>query len=523
MSLRRQSLSPTANLLRNSRLFSLPNPLPRPLVTEPYGSGSVKASDSATLPYPTHQAIATTPSSLARGDWGLKRPLPSKSRLLQSSSPVVRVNQWDTIEHVTDFDSAADHVRTRQKFEELGIPMIKGLAVFGTTDVTSRPGKSAFEETADITAYTTEVGMDGAAMYLSALKEKVRSSVAGQRQEPDTYVPPKVLEHAVRRTNQRWKHDGPWLPGMSARDFTSYLSKTLTSRRAEFNKYLIEYVKNQIYDSRRQAHKASNPPPLDDAEAKALEAELDKKWSIFTPWDIAAGIHNLRTQCAQDPLNSKLVQNLIVPFLRLPPIKLKATHYSADQTGEVGGYKFDDDTTPNSTHPSAGLSYLRTKAYLANHPILGPQAKDAPVEARVIQSSATARVSNSPYAALGVAGFVANDEVRKTGGFQRTGAHLSGVEKLDLDTHGGAKVSVQAPFAAVSPDGKVHIKLLRSYGEELRVKRGELEDRPPEREGAEQNAAEDLTFNNTGEGKTPEERDMLDMLTQANRENAKKS
>src|SRR5689334_15181708 len=112
MSLRRQSLSPTANLLRNSRLFSIPNPLPRPPASVQFrdGAGVIKESETATRPFPTHQAIATTPKSAARGDWGLKRPLPVRSRLLQSGDPVVRVNALDTIEHITDFDSATDHV-----------------------------------------------------------------------------------------------------------------------------------------------------------------------------------------------------------------------------------------------------------------------------------------------------------------------------------------------------------------------------------------------------------------------------
>jgi hypothetical protein len=486
------------------------------LVSEPYGAGSIRSSDSATLPYPTHQAITTTPSSLARGDWGLKRRLPSRSRLLQSSNPVLRVKQWDTIEHVTDFDSAADHVRTRQKFEELGIPMVKGMAGFGSTDMTLSHGKSAFEETSDVTAYTTEAGMDGATMYLNALKERIQGSVEEQRRESDTYVPPTLREHAARRTNQRWKHDGPWLPGMSAQDFTAYMSKTLASRRAEFNKYLVEYVKNQIYDSRRQAHKASNTFPLDDAEAKAQEAELEKKWSTFTPSDIAAGIHNLRTQCAQDPLNSRLVQTLIVPFLRLPPLRIKNTTYSADQAGEVGGHKFDDGTTPNSTHPSAGLSYLRTKSYLANHPILGPQAKDTPAEARIVQATAANNISYSPYARLGVAGFIANDEARQTGANQRSAAALPGINSLDLETPGGAKVSVQTPFAAVSPDGKVHVKTTRSYGDELRVKRGELDDRPPERENMERDAVGNLKLDNRADANNLQEQQMMDLLASMN-------
>jgi len=175
MALSRQSISPTANLLRNSRLFSLPNPLPRPPVSETYGAGISKASDTATLPYPTHQAIATTKSSLARGDWGLKRPIPSRSHLVQVSDPVLRVTQLDTIEHVTDFESAADHVRTRQKWEEMGVPMIKGLSLMRNRGVSDDLLPGAFEVRDDTTSYDTDLGLDEAGLYLKALKKSMPS------------------------------------------------------------------------------------------------------------------------------------------------------------------------------------------------------------------------------------------------------------------------------------------------------------------------------------------------------------
>ncbi|KAI7149897.1 hypothetical protein KC352_g28834, partial [Hortaea werneckii] len=105
------SSSPTARLLQSSRLFSLPRPLPQPHIENITSTGVYRASDSATLPYPTHQAIATTASSRSRGDWGLKRALPKKATQ-DTSTPHIRVSAQDTPEHITDFGSAADHTQT---------------------------------------------------------------------------------------------------------------------------------------------------------------------------------------------------------------------------------------------------------------------------------------------------------------------------------------------------------------------------------------------------------------------------
>ncbi|KAF2019230.1 hypothetical protein BU24DRAFT_418816 [Aaosphaeria arxii CBS 175.79] len=521
MSLRRQSLSPTANLLRNSRLFALPNPLPRPSVAESFGSGSTKESDSATIPYPTHQAIATTPSSAARGDWGLKRPLPKRSRILQTSNPVVRIKQWDSIEHITDFDSATDHVRTRQKFEELNIPLLKGLSHFRDTDLTYTPPKSAFEKRADITSYDVEDGLDGAAIFLRALKEsrvkreqenrstkkamrkakesgeKVDESFEAARFTP--FTPPS--QEVFKLSNPRWKNDGPWLPGMSATEFTSYLSKEISKRKNEFSRYLVEFVKGQIYTTRRHASSQAETIPIDAAEAEAFRQKKEKEWSNITAADVSSGITALRAQCAKDPLTSDLVNKLIIPFLRLPPMKLKSTEFGANPNSKraIDSYRFSDDTTPASTHPSAGLSYLRTKAFLSNHPILGPQALPTPITSRVVQPRQTSNTTETT-ARLGVAGFVTEDEHSKMTSMATRGSARfeSGIQTLDVDTHGGKKVPVQPQFASVSPDGKVFIKVKRSNGPELAVSRGQLEDKPPEREGNQTTSLNDLRSGRSG-------------------------
>ncbi|KAF3160333.1 hypothetical protein TWF106_002732 [Orbilia oligospora] len=103
-----KSLGPTANLIRNSRLMAMPQPLAHTL------------SDSQLFraPYPTHQAITTPESSRARGDWGLKRSMPRKVE-----STYIKYNDIDTIEHMTKIESAHDTVMTLKKWQEMDIPL----------------------------------------------------------------------------------------------------------------------------------------------------------------------------------------------------------------------------------------------------------------------------------------------------------------------------------------------------------------------------------------------------------------
>lgn len=483
MALRRQSLSPTANLLRNSRLFSLPNPLPKPAVTESYNAGTMKISDTATLPFPTHQAIATTQRSLARGDWGLKRPLPSRSRIVQKANPVVRVTQLDTIEHITDFDSASDHVRTRQKFEELSIPMLKGMAAMRDQALSSA-ATGAFDQRSDMTSYEDEETLDEAGAIFSAIKKSVEAN-AGQPN--GTFVPFNLPQPDTARHNtRRWKHEGPWLPGMSATDFTRFMTEQLSGRKHEFKKYLRHYVKNEIYTSRQVAARNKTPEnPLDlDAhlaqqEDPAYLASQQKLWADISEDEIRAGMNKLRAEAAVNPLQSKLVQRLVVPFLRIPTIRLKDTRFSADaKADDAARYRFDDDVAPLSTHPSAGLGYLRTDAIVQNHPILGPQKERNPVAARVVESRIAGR---DPAAKLGIAGFVTSDEYVATGERKNYRTTEDPAYDIDIATEGGAKLSVLPRYASVTNSGRVHIKLHRSVGAELQVARGALEDRPPVR------------------------------------------
>lgn len=60
-------------------------------------------------------------SSHARGNWGLKRDLPTKTRY-----PFLRYTALDTLEHFTTYESASDDVLTLKKWQEMDVPSSAG-------------------------------------------------------------------------------------------------------------------------------------------------------------------------------------------------------------------------------------------------------------------------------------------------------------------------------------------------------------------------------------------------------------
>ncbi|KAB8349784.1 hypothetical protein FH972_023798 [Carpinus fangiana] len=335
--------SPTAKLLRNSRLFSLPPTLQRP--SEAVGNLAAADTGSSTLPYPVQQAITTPASSRARGDWGLKRALPLRSTT-KSSTPLIRINALDTIEHITDYDSAADLSLTLAKIQELALP------------ITTRPQRqraSVFAES--------------------------RSVFEAETDHTDPDAPQKDPN------NRRWKFQGPWLAGMSEGDFIRYVAKQLRGRKAEFAAFLREHHARTSETMRRQENRDKGV----DLET-VIDATTEEQ--SFRDW-----MRQLRASFA---LESEL-SRLITRFLDLPESSLgipSRTSFSdlAQQVSEKG---------PPRTHPSAGVSYLKSNAIIPNHPILGPRAATTPVEARVLRTRGTQ--ARDPANRLGLAGIVTPD------------------------------------------------------------------------------------------------------------------
>ena len=230
-----KQLSPAGQILRNSRLFSLPPPLQRPNIA----SLTERFSETATLPYPTHAALETTPSALARGDWGLKQPLPLKSTA-RTSTPTIRIRDIDNINHITDFESAADHVLTLKKWQEISLPvsnqMTLGKRVSSITgQEILRHHKSVFEPEYDNT---------------------------------------EVQGRIVERT--RWKYKGPWLAGQTQGEFEDYVQEMMTRHKGEFQKFLRAQLSQKL--TRDRHHAALDSGTEVDAEPVKVS---DEEFSIY--------------------------------------------------------------------------------------------------------------------------------------------------------------------------------------------------------------------------------------------------
>lgn len=420
----------------------------------------MRASDTATLPYPTHQAISTPSSSRHRGDWGLKRPLPD--RRIPKSNAHLRVKAIDNMYHITDFASAADHTQTVAKWQDLNLPMslpqsrdtMSGSAVAGSINV--------FEDAVDHTAFTAASVRELDAALVSAERAMQRRSLPDEDQ-----------------TKRRWKTDGPWVNGLTEDQFQQYLHKTVRKHKAGFLRFLeqvrIGQKKQQIMLSLR------DEGLVREQDAEVLELELEKQ-SKLDEHELTDFIKTLREN--NNNLSSEL-SGLIREFFDLPAFPTADEKSPAERTfaRSLQVYSSSATQTPPSTHPSAGLSYLRTAAYMDNHPAYGPQEVHPPVQARVLRPRSTIGIGavNSRAAVIGVAGFVTSEPGRGGLNFRpgsgRDGSpgeqeYSAAVTSLDPYLEGGNKLFVQPNRAHVDERGYIQLSVAKASEQAIGVKTG---------------------------------------------------
>ncbi|MCJ1294372.1 hypothetical protein MMC34_005930 [Xylographa carneopallida] len=405
-------MSPTANLLRNSRLFSLPPPLPRPSQTTTT-TGFTFQSDTATLPYPTHASIETTQSSLARGDWGLKRPLPQRSTS-GTTTPVIRIGSIDTIDHITDFNSAADHTLTLRKWQEMNMPV--SLPQVRRSMSNSDPVVSTFEEGMNKTE-TTGVNSSG--------------------------------------DSRRWRYRGPWLAGKTAGEFEDYVTKKIKKRRPEFRKYMREWLRQKMTATARRVA-LDKGEDLPTTGIKVSEEELQRE------------IIKLR----HDPADLWV---LIWRFLDLPGLPPGQQEHASEAMLHTMGSSGEDQANrdieqgPLTTHPSAGLSYLRTASHVPNHPVLGPMSTQPPLIARILKLPSPAS-SIDKGGLIGVGGIVAQDVKSRV--FKD--ASNSQWTDFDADLEGGAKGWVHLRRANIDPRGHIRLSVERASDDTIALWEGHV-------------------------------------------------
>ncbi|KAK5628397.1 hypothetical protein RRF57_004112 [Xylaria bambusicola] len=400
-----RSVSPGAALLRSSRMFSIPNPIPAS--PGDYSSATKHHSATATIPYPTHLTITTPSTSRINGDWGFKRPLPLKTTIKQTI-PLVRVRQMDSTEHITDFQSASDHTMTLKKFQELNMSIsMPATRTNGFSDkgVIANHPKSVFEEDGDITAIGPE--------------------------------------QAQATESNRWKFKGPWLAGMTDGEFGKWLEKSVRTRRAEFHAYLKEvYAKELSEDQRNQAARDNVPVP---PEVKA---------SDITELQFIDYLRDIR----QDRL---VLFRHVSRFLDLAPLATESQYIPNMKPLRPQDFYRENPYSMNGppiTHPSAGLSYLRTPNFMDNHPIYGPQKYHPMVKARILKPMHVA--TGVPEPIIGVAGFVAERASdQKVLGRVVTNPRAIVTSNLELDGRGGHKLYYQVDSAIIDSSGRVRINI----------------------------------------------------------------
>lgn len=424
----RAAASPGGALLRSSRLFSIPKPLPEAQSTR-INLGEHK-SDTMTRPYPQYQAITSPMSSREKGDWGFKRPFPLKSTMT-TSTPLIRVKQVDSTEDITDFASAADLTLSLEKFQELRLaPSLPDASTdqfaIRTTNTVS---KGVFEEDMDIT-------------------------------DPQALPP----------AHKRWNFEGPWLARLDEGSFTTYLNKKVRPKRAEFRALLKDRMADKINEARTtKAQELGEEPPA-RIEAKDIP-ETD-----FTEF-----LRTMRHDRAT-------LYSLVSDFLDFAPLDIpvgiwQSMNHVKSPYGRTG---------PPATHPSAGIGYLRTNSVMENHPVYGPQNHRAPFRSRILSPRQGAFAPKLGVGGFVVDVPVGSDTAFNVRHRSRYGKSVvDGITHLDTSSYGGAKAPVRPHKASIDPSGKVIIQVQEAdpvanlIAEETRNPRGQVyntKDKKPEQQ-----------------------------------------
>ncbi|KIW85343.1 hypothetical protein Z517_00733 [Fonsecaea pedrosoi CBS 271.37] len=443
-------LSPAASLLRNSRLFAIPAAIPLPAI-EP-SSEPISYSDSATTPYPTRAALETPLSSLNQGDWGLKRPLPIKTTT-KSGTPLVRFQRGiDTPEHVVDFESAADHVLTLRKYQELNLRVVLP-APRDRKSTLNTQRTSAFDSEVDHTAdkppsipdrgastsWLDESPSERAKRMPQHLRdtleniaqERAGTTKPGHESTPIQPQPASSLASPATQTARRWRYSGPYLAGLNGMEFDSFLKGITREKRAAFR----QLVKNHLAEQRAS-----------DQRLKALEeGQADtapQTQSEISDREVTEHLRYLRSEPGK-------FGPLIAEFFDLadgPKPSSDTTDpwsYGRD-TVSADLYK---ESGPPRTHPSAGLSYVKTEMFAANDAVTGPRGTRSPVAARLLRSIQSTHNKHIPF--VGVAGFVVP---------QPTNPGISEQNWKWAPVKDGPKLVVTPIATSISQAGKVEIQ-----------------------------------------------------------------
>jgi hypothetical protein len=329
---------------------------------------------------------------------------------------------------------------------------------------------------------TPPVGKPSTTKYSGLIEEEAINTSVFENSLDSTVVTERGL---LDKDDTRWKFKGPWLAGVNQGEFNSYIDSQVQGRKQEFRQFLRTACAEDITRRlRRQATEQDGEIPATVRAIDVTEEQLDNY------------IRTLRSDITS-------LYGLIRKFLDLPPapnVKVDSQIKSWFQNTEhipmtIGKEDFSHsnspyaDSGPPKTHPSAGLGYARSSAYLVNHPVHGPQKNKTLVPARIVMPRNAPGGNFSPV--LGVAGFVV--QVPKEPSFntrhetrnynkinQRnsTGPQVPGLINVELDKVGGSKTWVLPKSAMVDSKGRVMLTVEGAHPDAVAVKENKTHELP---------------------------------------------
>jgi len=175
---------------------------------------------------------------------------------------------------------------------------------------------------------------------------------------------------------------------MNGMEFDTFLSGITRGKKAAFRAYVKQHLTGQRMEQQRAA-------AFEEGRAGAAE-EVPVE---VTEEDVTQYLRQLRSEPGK-------FGPLIVGFFDLadgPKPSFETTDpwsYGRD-TISADPYR---ESGPPRTHPSAGLSYLKSEMFSQNDILVGPRDNRPPVAARLLKSIPATHNRNIPY--VGVAGFV---------------------------------------------------------------------------------------------------------------------
>lgn len=233
---------------------------------------------------------------------------------------------------------------------------------------------------------------------------------------------------------------------MAEGDFQTYIKRKVRGRRVEFREFLrVELA------------------PYLTAKAKARDAQEggDQKSDEVRPEDVTD--KDIVRFLQESREKRMILYDHVSKFLDLAPCTPGGTDWvDGMQNGEIRAVDSAEDiyskTGPPITHPSAGLSYLRTNAYLENNPVYGPQQSHRPVKVRVMSLKST-------NTHVGVGGFVAYSEK------VRTTYATKAITQHGHKDPGGPTIWINVKSAHIDSTGRVVVHNEEANSDAQRIER----------------------------------------------------